>query len=393
MNQASPTFELAPATRADIPRLAYIHVIACLPDNAFALYFNNPKEFEQRVTEMLEGQVGDPNWQHIKVVNKSTNEITAWASWNTPTDTEIRERDEKAEAKILASTKDLAKGEFDFPLVYRCWYRVTPIDGWRDGLKVNVTFFAKPFLQNPLSNDVCLDIDLREWAPSAKGNDKGYGNYKFRYMQRLPRTLPDGKWAKEGDTERSDLECLDPDSTNTLLAPGVAFLCLKRATHPILRDQQGKGRFSNSESTMSAFSRIMHDLEAARTVTTATTGPIYPIQLQTTIMCRIGQLHRCRHYVPDPTCATNSMGFSCSRLVLPDRRDGTTNLDIVCASSNTANISALALAHIVLLQEVSFLVRRDAKEDKYLHKLINAAIGQILGGDILGTTSYHGYGN
>lgn len=35
-----------------------------------------------------------------------------------------------------------------------------------------------------------LDVDLREWAPSAKSNDKGYGNYRFRYMLRLPRTLP-----------------------------------------------------------------------------------------------------------------------------------------------------------------------------------------------------------
>ncbi|KAF7919264.1 hypothetical protein BELL_0054g00090 [Botrytis elliptica] len=101
MNQTSPTFELAPATRADIPRLAYIH-------------FDNPKVFEQRATEMLEGQVGEPNWQHIKLVDKDTGEITTWASWNTPTDVEIRERDEKAAAKILASTKDLDKGEFDF---------------------------------------------------------------------------------------------------------------------------------------------------------------------------------------------------------------------------------------------------------------------------------------
>ena len=35
-----------------------------------------------------------------------------------------------------------------------------------------------------------LDVDLRDWAPDAKGGDKGYGNYRFRYMLRLPRTLP-----------------------------------------------------------------------------------------------------------------------------------------------------------------------------------------------------------
>lgn len=37
-----------------------------------------------------------------------------------------------------------------------------------------------------------LDIDLREWAIDAKRNDKGYGNYRFRYMLRLPETLPSG---------------------------------------------------------------------------------------------------------------------------------------------------------------------------------------------------------
>jgi hypothetical protein len=50
-------FELLPATREDIPRLAYIRVIACLPDNAFKLYFSNLKEFEKRVTEMLQGSM------------------------------------------------------------------------------------------------------------------------------------------------------------------------------------------------------------------------------------------------------------------------------------------------------------------------------------------------
>jgi hypothetical protein len=52
-----PAFELLPATGEDIPRLAYIRAIACLPDNAFKLYFSNPKEFEKRVTEMLQGSI------------------------------------------------------------------------------------------------------------------------------------------------------------------------------------------------------------------------------------------------------------------------------------------------------------------------------------------------
>ncbi|KAF7893544.1 uncharacterized protein EAF02_001082 [Botrytis sinoallii] len=154
----------------------------------------------------------------------------------------------------------------------------------------------------------CLDVDFREWAPNAKGNDKGYGNYKFRYMQRRPRTLPD-----------------DPDFTNTLLAPGVVLLCLKRATHPILRDTARQGSL---RAPVNVF----------------------------------------------PTCAANGMGFSCSSLVLPDRGDDNTILESVCASCNTATMSAFALAHVVLLQEVSFLIGRDLKEDKDLRNLVNAAI-------------------
>ncbi|TEY59449.1 hypothetical protein BOTCAL_0192g00120 [Botryotinia calthae] len=232
MNQTSPTFELAPATRADIPRLAYIHVVACFPDNAFALYFDNPKEFEQRVTDMLEGQVGDPDWQHIKVVDKDTGEITAWASWNTPTDAEIRERDEKAAAKILAPTKELAKGEFDFPPGLPMFVQADTdrwLESWTKGQRhilckavfteptfqrrgmgsalvvhgnqladkegLPIFMLASPFgfplyTKHGFETVQSLDVDLREWAPNAKGNDKGYGNYKFRYMQRLPQTLP-----------------------------------------------------------------------------------------------------------------------------------------------------------------------------------------------------------
>ncbi|KAH8689128.1 hypothetical protein BGW36DRAFT_256468, partial [Talaromyces proteolyticus] len=109
---SQPTFDLLPANRQDIPRLSYIHVVACLPDNAFGLYFADSKEFEKRVTDMLEGQVGHTTWKHIKAVDKVTGQIAAWASWNTPTDDEIHERDEKVTAK--AAETGLQKGDFDF---------------------------------------------------------------------------------------------------------------------------------------------------------------------------------------------------------------------------------------------------------------------------------------
>ena len=108
-------FKLAAADCKDIGRLAQIHVIACLPDNAFKLYFKTPAEFEQRITAMLEGQIGNPTWQHIKAVDKESGVIAAWASWNTPTDAQIGERDQKAAKNVMNSNRSLKKGEFDFP--------------------------------------------------------------------------------------------------------------------------------------------------------------------------------------------------------------------------------------------------------------------------------------
>lgn len=221
------TFELAPAERKDIPRLAHIHVVACLPDNAFALYFAKPADFEKEVTNMLEGQVGEPTWQHIKAVDKKTGVLAAWASWNTPTDSEIRERDGKAEAEA----RDSKKGEFDFPPglpMYvqgdtnrwlekwtcgrhhiLCKALFTDPSHQRQGMgnalieygnrladkaKLPIFLQASPYgypiyAQHGFKTVQHLDVDLREWAPGAGSNDRGYGNYRFRYMLRLPRTL------------------------------------------------------------------------------------------------------------------------------------------------------------------------------------------------------------
>ena len=74
------TFELAPAEYKDIPRLAHIYLVACLPKNDFRLAVPNLTKFEDEVTQMLETQLGEPAWQHIKVVDKKTGVLAAWAS-------------------------------------------------------------------------------------------------------------------------------------------------------------------------------------------------------------------------------------------------------------------------------------------------------------------------
>ena len=228
------TFNIAPVERNDIPRLAHIHVVACLPDNAFKLYFASPKEFEKRVTEMLQGQIGEPGWHHIKAIDKKTGVLAAWASWNTPTDAQIRERDEKAARKESDDTekREKAKGDFDFPPGIAT-YMQEDSDRWLEkctrGLRHMTcqAMFTEPSFQqqgmgsamvqygNRLADQASLpiflwgspygypiyakygfevvqylDLDLRKWVPKAEGNDKGYGNYRFRYMLRLPRTLP-----------------------------------------------------------------------------------------------------------------------------------------------------------------------------------------------------------
>ena len=109
----APTFELLPAELEDVPRLAYIHSVACLPDNAMKLYFETAAEFEKRVSDMLKGQVGKLTWHHVKAVDKKTGKIAAWASWKTPTDAQIREHDENVAAMIRDSED--GKGDFDFP--------------------------------------------------------------------------------------------------------------------------------------------------------------------------------------------------------------------------------------------------------------------------------------
>jgi hypothetical protein len=225
------TFQLLPAERADIPRLAHIHVMCCLPDNAFSLYFASPQEFERRVVDMLEDQVGDPTWRHIKVVNKKTSILAAWASWNTPTDADIQERDEQLVVEAASPESRTGRGHFDFPPGLPVFVEEDTtkwLEKWTQGrrhmvckglstdpsfqrrgmanslvkhgnlladqAKLPIFLQESPFgypiyAKHDFETVQYLDVDLTGWAPGAEGNDKGYGNYRFRYMLRLPRTL------------------------------------------------------------------------------------------------------------------------------------------------------------------------------------------------------------
>ena len=71
------TFSLVPAEPGDIPRLAHIHVIACLPDNAFNLYFPTPQEFELRVKEMLQARLASRAGRTSKPLRKRPASLPA----------------------------------------------------------------------------------------------------------------------------------------------------------------------------------------------------------------------------------------------------------------------------------------------------------------------------
>ncbi|TVY73121.1 hypothetical protein LSUE1_G009528, partial [Lachnellula suecica] len=205
-SESSASFTLHPATPHDIPRLARIHVAACLPDNAFKLYFATSQEFKRRVTAMLEGQIGEPTWTHIKAVGKETGVLAAWASWFTPSEGEIRERDGGFEGGT-------DKGEFDFPpglpayveadtqawlakatrgqrhIVCKALFTDPPFQ--KQGMGTALVAYGNRladeaqlpmFLQaSPYGYPVykkhgfetvqVLDVDLREWAEGAEGDD------------------------------------------------------------------------------------------------------------------------------------------------------------------------------------------------------------------------------
>lgn len=228
----------------DIPTLARIQVAACLSDNCFKLYFTNPAEFTTWIVDMLTDQIGAGDWEHVKAVDSATGRIGAWASWKIPADEEIRRADTDAatepgpgpgpgpESNDNDGPQEPAKNKkIIFPpgiathihAATSAWlHRITrgrrhmvckalftdPIfqrQGMGNALVAHGAQLADSrglptFLQasaygfpvyaaHGFETMECLDVDLREWAPGAKGGDRGYGNYRFRFMVRLPRTF------------------------------------------------------------------------------------------------------------------------------------------------------------------------------------------------------------
>ena len=221
-------FTVHVASPSDIPRLSKIHVDSCLQDMCFRLYFPTAAAFSSAVSNMLEKQIGQEKWTHIKVIDEETAKIAAWASWVIPTDDEIRERDSKTAAENMQD-----QSGFDHPqglATYVSQQHQKFVDSWTRGRRYTrcQALFVDPEFQrqgigssmveygNQLADKAGLpildsttsrgypilkkagfmnvghvNIDLKEWAEGgkAKGGDRGYGNYRLYDMVRLPVTV------------------------------------------------------------------------------------------------------------------------------------------------------------------------------------------------------------
>lgn len=216
--------DLVPAEQADIPRLVEIDVSASATDNASIVAFlGQSKDRATQVAESLQKAFADETYSNIKAVDRETGIIAGWVTWSTPTDERIQEFD--SEATDLA-TDAAAQGpdENTSPLAQHVkafaqqWTRSMTGKGRHVNMRavftdpafqrrgvgsaivqcccqaadeaglpviVQATPFGRPvYAKAGFVTVTQLDLDLRDWVPDGKANDRGYGNYTLYYMVR-----------------------------------------------------------------------------------------------------------------------------------------------------------------------------------------------------------------
>ncbi|PMD64306.1 uncharacterized protein K444DRAFT_521178, partial [Hyaloscypha bicolor E] len=156
---------------------------------------------------LLQTQLGDPAWLHIKAVDKETNTIAAWASWVTVSETvkvgeEYAKRlDGYVQQEVDKMLVEWTKGE----RYMRCkaCFVLPEFQGQgmgkalvgcendiADRKRLPIFLLASPvgfplYRKYGFQTLQDLDIDLREWVKE-DSDHKVYGNYRFRFMVKLP---------------------------------------------------------------------------------------------------------------------------------------------------------------------------------------------------------------
>lgn len=221
------TFDILPATREDVPRIVQMFVWACMTDNAIKLNYTDADECSRKGNEMFESQIGEPEYCYYKAVDRQTGVIASFAAWKRPTDDQIRARSKQYKASIEEMGNEpekkivptnIAKYQqqtiervinewthnhrhiyFMFlitdPLFQRrgmgsAMVKLASEDADRSSLPILLR--ASPYgwpiyAQNGYRVIEYIDIDLRDHFPRGRDNDQGLGNYRFRYMMRLPQ--------------------------------------------------------------------------------------------------------------------------------------------------------------------------------------------------------------
>ena len=222
--------KLLPAEPADIPALARLHVAAGEVDVATRIIFPANAVFEEAIVTLLEGQIPRSEWIIMKAVHPQNGNLMGWAAWKLVNYSEIDEKvKQPTEADSKSSeAKDAEKAEFHPPPglgVHLRTHSREVLSSWmgeRRFMLLN-TLMTEPryqgrgvgtalvrwgnaradadnvpsFLQgSAFAYKLYLkcgwkivekfDVDLRDWTPSGRRDDLGYGNYSYYYMIRLP---------------------------------------------------------------------------------------------------------------------------------------------------------------------------------------------------------------
>ena len=222
---------ISEASDGDIPILANIHIEACRPDLAIRLFFSSESHFSSLLTQGLKNQINNPDWLVVKATDSETQQIAGWASLNLAS---VTDKDEKQIENPNATESGKRTGSTetrnaDFPAGLGAFVSaksdgilsshmgkqphavlhalmVCPSYQRRGHGRVLVQWCndemdrmgVPGILQSsPLAHSLygrmgwkdveSLRVDLREWAPGGTTGERGWGNYRWSFMTRMPK--------------------------------------------------------------------------------------------------------------------------------------------------------------------------------------------------------------
>ncbi|KAI9682770.1 MAG: hypothetical protein M1822_006260 [Bathelium mastoideum] len=213
------------ATLDDLSALATIHIAAFTNDPAVQIMLTDPAKHEESVIEMLKQQISNPSWFVMKAVDPGTGSVRGWASWlksgyddteqgnvdqtpssdddNSPEDNQSKDlrayvaaQQQRHLGRLMSGKKCLKLDSlFTHPHFQRQGVGTTLLRWGTDvavGDHVPCYLASTPsaysvYCANGFQAREWIDIDLRNWGPGGKDGYRGWGNYRFWYMEKLAK--------------------------------------------------------------------------------------------------------------------------------------------------------------------------------------------------------------